>query len=389
MKEAQHTRLYTLPKHAGRRAEEAERARDGFFASYSRELQCSIDDNGRFLVLEGMWDSVLGWRPERLHGWHWTEVVHAADHRRVEESLERLRADGGCERDVELRVALATGTYRPMTWTFARGSGGESFLGLGQALEGSGLDDARLSRRLRELEARNEELEQRLNGMVTFAGIAAHQLAEPLIIAESSAILVAEELEYKLDPALRGRLDAIGRGAARARRLMDALLEDARASTEPIRLRTVDVGDVVGESLAAFQSRIEQQQAAVRVGPLPSVLADPGLLAVIVDNLLSNALKHGPRGGGVICLSAAPVTDGWRIAVESGGPPIPAADVRRILEPYVRLPGERRVSGTGLGLAICVRLVERLGGTLGVEPGPVEGNTFWFELRAATTGRAA
>ena len=73
-----------------------------------------------------------------------------------------------------------------------------------------------------------------------FAGTAAHQLAEPLVIAESSAILVAEELGADLDPLLRERLDAIGRGAARARRLMDALLADARTAGRPLELGPVE-----------------------------------------------------------------------------------------------------------------------------------------------------
>jgi PAS domain S-box-containing protein len=373
----------TLPQHPGPRAVAAERARAAFFSSVSRELRWSLDHEERFLTLDGAWESVLGWRPERLHGWHWSEIVHPADRGRVEKALEHACAGEEGESDVELRIAVATGGYRLMAWAFAVGYGDESVLGLGHARDESAPAGAALIRQLTALEARNEELEQRLAAMSTFTGMAAHQLAEPLIIAESSAILVADELGEGLDPELRDRLDAISRGGARARRLMHALLEDARASTEPLELRRVAVRDVVAESVAAFGPRVEQQRAVVEAGPLPGVFADPGLLAVVVDNLLSNALKHGPRDGNRIRVSAAPDPDGWRIAVESGGPPIPAADVRRILEPYVRLPGERRISGSGLGLAICVRLVERMGGRLGVDPGGDEGNTFWFVLPAA------
>jgi PAS domain S-box-containing protein len=373
----------TLPQHAGPRAVATERARQAFFSSVSRELRWSLDREERFLVLDGAWESVLGWRPERLHGWHWTEIVHPADRGRVERALEQARAVSGGDCDVELRVAVATGGYRRMAWAFCVGYGAESVLGLGHARDESGPAGGDLARQLSELEALNQELEQRLAAMAGFAGTAAHQLAEPLIITESSAILVADELGEELDPELRDRLDAISRCAARARRLMHALLEDARASTESLELGRVAVGDVVADSTAAFRPRIEQHRAVVEAGPLPAVLADAGLLAVVLDNLLSNALKHGPRDGNLIRVSAAPDAEGWRIAVESGGPPIPAAAARRILKPYVRLPGERRISGSGLGLAICVRLVERMGGTLGVDPGRDEGNTFWFVLPAA------
>jgi signal transduction histidine kinase len=64
--------------------------------------------------------------------------------------------------------------------------------------------------------------------------------------------------------------------------------------------------------------------------------------------------------------------------------PIPKEEAARIFQPFHRVPGERRIPGVGLGLTICARLVERLGGTIGVEPGAVSGNTFWIELPAAT-----
>src|SRR5215217_1092110 len=262
----------TLPhQHAGPRAVAAERARKAFFSSVSRELRWSLDHEGRFLGLDGAWESGLGWRPERLHGWHWTEIVHPADRGRVEKALEQARAGRGGESDVELRVAVATGGYRLMAWAFAVGDGPESVLGLGHARDAHAPAGAGLTGRLHGLEARNEELEQRLAAITTFAGMAAHQLAEPLIIGESSAILVADELGEALDPELRDRLDAISRSAARARRLMHALLEDARASTESLELRRVAVGDVVHESFAAFRPRIEQQRAVVEAGPLPGV----------------------------------------------------------------------------------------------------------------------
>jgi signal transduction histidine kinase len=72
-----------------------------------------------------------------------------------------------------------------------------------------------------------------------------------------------------------------------------------------------------------------------------------------------------------------------RLSVSSGGRPIPVEEAERIFQPFHRVPGERRVPGVGLGLTICTRLMERLGGSIGVEPGTDSGNTFWIELRRA------
>jgi PAS domain S-box-containing protein len=366
------------------------RAREAFFDSLSRELRCTLDEAGRFLHLEGAWQSVLGWQPKELRGWHWEEIVHAADRSRVDKALARLRATGGCERDLEMRLAVPSGGHRLVTWTMVAGPGPDCILGLGHDRTAQRSEEARsrraaarLERRNEELAARIEELEQRYGAVERFAGTAAHQLAEPLVIAESSAILVAEELGEDLDPLLRDRLDAIGRGAARARRLMDALLADARSGGQPLELVPVDAGTVIEDTLASLSPQVDERGATVIVGSLPRVRAESGLAAIVFENLISNALKYGPRSGGRVEISADRVPEGWRVSVAGEGMPIPADEADRIFEPFHRVPGERRIPGVGLGLAICTRLVDRMGGAIGVEPGAEAGNTFWVVLPAA------
>jgi signal transduction histidine kinase len=101
----------------------------------------------------------------------------------------------------------------------------------------------------------------------------------------------------------------------------------------------------------------------------------------VFTNLLTNALKYGPRHGGTIAVGAVRVTHGWQLGVESKGEPVPPADRERIFKPYCRGNGERRARGSGLGLSICREIVERHGGKLGVVP--VEGgNRFQFTLPA-------
>lgn len=338
------------------------------------------------MLVNGAWEAILGWQPEHVHGWYWEELVHPADHARFNGCLRRLRAGEGCERDLDLRLAMRTGGHHRTYWTLVSGPGVDSILGLGHDrldapahLNGS----SQLVQLNEELNARLEELEDRYAAVERFAATAAHQLAEPLVIAESSAILVAEELGEDLDPMLRGRLDAIGRSAARARLLMDALLAEARTAGFPLELRPVELGAVVESTLASIDHQIEERGASVAVEPLPRVLGEAGLLGVVLENLVSNALKYGPRSGGVVEISAEKQRETWRITVADEGMPIPAAEARRIFHPFYRAPGERRVPGVGLGLAICAQLVQRIGGSIGVESGAGSGNVFWIELRAA------
>jgi signal transduction histidine kinase len=373
------------PQPAGRREPSSHRARDAFFASFSRELRWSLDHQGRLTLVDGAWQSVLGWPPQDLQGWYWEELVHPADHRRVDDGLRWLRAGHACARDIEIRLARRAGGYNLTSWTFAPGSGADSILGVGQDTPAPPrASPLEVEQRNAELAARMRELEEQYAAVERFAATAAHQLAEPLVIAESSAILVAEELGEDLDPLLRARLDAIGRSAARARRLTDALLADARTSGLPLELHPVDLGSLVETTLASLSQQIEERSADVVVGALPRALGEAGLLSVVLENLISNALKYGPRSGGRVEISATRRPESWRVSVASEGIPIPPAEARRIFQAFYRAPGERRVPGVGLGLTICAQLIQRVGGAIGVDPGSADGgNVFWIDLRAA------
>jgi signal transduction histidine kinase len=354
-------------------------AREDFFDSSSDELRCALDGEGRILRAEGGWRALIGVQPDEAPGSFLDDLVHPADRERLRRVLERPRSGGGCVRDLQVRLLRPGRDEHVLTvWTFMSGSGAERILGVGLRWP----DTVRLERRNEELEKRLAELETRYADVELFAGMAAHQLAEPLIIAESSSIMLAEELGDGLDPQMRGRLEAIGHGAARARQLMDALLQDARTASHSITLSPVAIGPLVQNTLGDLRLRIDEMGATMTVGPLPTVMAEPRMLSVILTNIVSNALKYGPRGGEVRVV-AERVPDGWRLTVGSDGNPIPVTEADRIFEPFRRGPGERRAQGNGLGLAICARLVQRLGGRIGVLPHR-DGNDFYFVLPAVS-----
>jgi signal transduction histidine kinase len=109
------------------------------------------------------------------------------------------------------------------------------------------------------------------------------------------------------------------------------------------------------------------------------VQIDPDDLRVILQNLVSNALKFADRDEPVITISAEHGDEEWRISVCDNGPGIPPEHRERIFAAFERAPSGGIV-GYGLGLAICQRLVERHGGHIGLESGPQAGTRFWFTL---------
>ncbi len=243
-------------------------------------------------------------------------------------------------------------------------------------------DVAQLEARVKALEAENAVLEAEKAALEGYAALAAHELVTPLVIAESYASIVGERLEGPEHAASRVDLEGLARSASRARRLVESLLHDARASRRPLHVRTVDLAAVVTDLVADLRTDIDDRQANVEVGPLPVVTGDEALLASVFSNLLVNALKYSPRQEGTITVAAVREPDEWRFVIQSGGPPIAPEDRDRIFEAYNRGRAERRERGLGLGLAIARRIVERHGGTIGVRAAGRTGNQFFFTIPA-------
>jgi signal transduction histidine kinase len=359
-------------------------ARDAAFAAASRELRFCLDVEGRLTHVEGPWQSVLGREPIALLGAHWRVAVSPLDHAAMRVAVEHVLA-ARAPVELDLRMDAGTDADCVVHWSLHAGAGADRVTAVGyeqdHALAAAQAEAARLRQHVRELESKVDALSEHSRSMEGFAATAAHQLSEPLIVAESGTIMVAEDLGDALEPELRARLDAIGRGAARARQMVDALLLDARSGSG-LALKAVDTAQIAAQVLEDLAPQMHERGAAAEVGELPVVHAEPRLLSIVFHNLISNAIKYGPRQGGKIEITATPDGDGWRLAVVSGGTPLLDQETARVFEPWRRVPGERRVPGSGLGLAICKRLIERLGGTIGVEP-QAAGNRFYFILPAA------
>lgn len=181
--------------------------------------------------------------------------------------------------------------------------------------------------------------------------------------------------------------DMLVKTARQIEALAHDLLDVARAEsgTVKVELRPTDVAGILEDVRRSTALRPEAEHLRLSVvceGEGLVVLADSHRLVQIIDNLATNAVKYGGAGG-LILFRAQPIADGVRIEVTDRGPGLSEMKQAQLFEPFNRLGLERSaVEGHGIGLALAKRMVELMGGSIGVKSKPGEGSTFWIELPA-------
>ncbi|MBN1963861.1 MAG: GHKL domain-containing protein, partial [Anaerolineae bacterium] len=144
----------------------------------------------------------------------------------------------------------------------------------------------------------------------------------------------------------------------------------------PTNLETVLANVLIGLGPA-----IADAGATITHDPLPTIMADEGQMAQLLQNLLGNAIKFAREGTSPqVHVSAEARDEEWVFTVQDNGIGIEAQYFERIFIIFQRLHGKTEYSGTGIGLAICKRIIERHGGRIWLESEPGLGSTFTFTL---------
>ena len=212
---------------------------------------------------------------------------------------------------------------------------------------------------------------------------ARHDIRTPLGAGKGYAQLLARRMDQMTPEQVAAALDGLVQAFQRIESFTDRLLVDSRHAligVDPVR-GPVDLAEVLGSvERDAEVSTGRPGAVEVRVDPTcPTVLnADPEMVREVIDNLVSNALKHTP-GEDAVVVSVRAEGPQVRVDVRDTGPGIGPAEQATLFERWSRTDSSRarNVPGHGLGLSIVKRLVTAHGGLLGVSSRPGEGSTFW------------
>ena len=243
-----------------------------------------------------------------------------------------------------------------------------------------------ISEREEKLTAQTAELTRSNQELAQFAYVASHDLQEPLRMVGSYLELLSRRYEGKLDNEAQEFIGFAVDGATRMKHLINDLLGYSRAGSNPLKLETVDIGEVLGPVLNTLALHIAETHADVEVGPMPKLTGDALQLGRVFQNLVENALKYRSAAPPRIRIAAEPASVGWRFSVTDNGIGIDPRFREQIFEIFKRLHGREHYSGTGIGLAVTKLVVERHGGRIWVEPAEGGGSIFLFTLPDARMG---
>jgi len=305
-------------------------------------------------------------------------AVHPDDRERVNESEKRAAQTG--RHDVVHRIVRPDGTVRHVhelaqMETDAAGNRVRLTGTVQDVTERVEVEQAMIAAR--------DEADRANQAKSEFLSSMSHELRTPM----NAVLGFGQLMEY--DATLPGEhLDSVReilKAGHHLLELINEVLDLAKVESGHIdlSLEPVEVCPIVDECLGLVAPLADKRD--IQLGHIglagAMVRADRMRLKQVLLNLLANAIKYN-RDGGSVRLDVRPEgVERLRIRVTDTGPGIPAARMAELFQPFSRLDAEGSdIEGTGIGLTITRRIVEMMGGSVGVESEVGVGSTFWVEL---------
>ncbi|ARN56496.1 ATP-binding protein [Sedimentisphaera salicampi] len=243
------------------------------------------------------------------------------------------------------------------------------------------IDDITESIKDRErIEQANIELRQSNEDLKQFAYVTSHDLQEPVRTITCYLDLLDSELEEKnVNGEAKEYLKYARNGSLKIYSVINDLLQFSKAGFKELKLEQADLGELAEEAAGDLKGLIDETEAEISIGELPTLRCDKVQIYRVFMNLISNAVRFNKKGEKPKVEIYAECIDGiWRICVKDNGIGIEESMRKEIFTIFKRLHEKPDARGTGVGLAICKKIIERHQGAVWVESELGKGSTFCF-----------
>ena len=316
----------------------------------------------------------------------WQHGLHPDDREEGDAHIQ-MAINGTKEFNTEFRVVWPNGTILNIRALaiVQRDDSGKAIRMIGTNWDITGIkeSEAEIVKARNEAEAANEAKSEFLSRM-------SHELRTPLnsILGFAQLLEMGGELTQKQKKGLSHILNS----GKHLLNLINEVLEITRieAGHLPLTLESVELNSILHEMIATIQPQAMARNIDMvledSVVNILSVKSDRLQLKQVLLNLLSNAVKYNRQNGSIrIKTELKPLIDTVKpiieISITDTGLGISATDMPKLFQPFVRIGAEKSsIEGTGLGLAVAKKLMNTMGGQVGIKSTPDVGSTFWIEL---------
>ncbi len=241
--------------------------------------------------------------------------------------------------------------------------------------------DEKIIKLNKDLIAKNEELEFTNKELESFIYSVSHDLRGPLRAISGFGDLMKKNVADKLDEHGKQYLSRIQRGTEKMSRLIDDLLSLSRISRQGIQRKSVDLSGLASSILSALREANPGRSVEADIKEGLTVFADPGLIEIVLSNLLDNAWKFTAKTEHA-CIEFGTLAQNSKIIyyVRDNGAGFNQQYAGKMFLPFHRLHSESAFEGTGIGLAIVDRIITRHGGKIWAEGAEGKGAAIYFTL---------
>lgn len=313
-------------------------------------------------------------------------AIHPDDRTHITELLEETRITG-IPFSTEFRVCRPDGQIRDI---LGRAERVDDELDQPAKLVGTMLDITERKQVEQALRQARDAAEEANRAKSEFLSRMSHELRTPLNAILGFAQLLEGSRKHPLNERQRAHLQQILRAGDHLLELINEVLDLAKIESGRlgVSIEPVSIGPVVLECLTLTESMAADRQVTIENKiadqELPPVAADFTRLKQVLLNLLSNGIKYNKQGGRVILEGERLKSSDVRVTITDTGIGIPPDQIHAIFDPFHRIDADASgVEGTGVGLTITRKLIDAMGGTVGVDSEPGQGSRFWFTLKGA------